>query len=215
MKYRKVIFDWDGTLVDSVDHIASSLQQAARELEFPERSHEELRHIVGLGMEEALNRLYPGITRDDMLRLRKTYAGHFFSRETTPEHLFPGVPELLTDLTSRGRQLAVATGKSRPGFDRGLQSSGLAPFFRLTRCADETASKPDPRMLLEILEAAGLHPGDAIMVGDTIYDLEMAQRIGMPAVGVTWGVHSEDQLKKHSPVAVVHRMDDLHDIVGG
>ena len=213
MTYRKVIFDWDGTLVDSVDHIAGSLQKAARDLDFPKRSLEELRHIVGLGMQEALARLYPGITPEEIQQLRKTYAGYFFSQETTPESLFPGVNELVGELASGDRRLAVATGKSRPGFDRGLASSGLGQYFQHTRCADETASKPDPRMLSELLEVSGIKPSEAIMIGDTIYDLEMASRIGMPAIGVTWGVHDADALKVWRPIEIVERVQDLHDIL--
>ncbi len=213
MTYRKVIFDWDGTLVDSVDHIAGSLQKAARDLDFPERSLKELRHIVGLGMQEALARLYPGITPEEIQHLRKTYAGYFFSQETTPDSLFPGVDELIAALAARDHRLAVATGKSRPGFDRGLASSGLGAYFHHTRCADETASKPDPKMLSELLAVSDIKPTEAIMIGDTIYDLEMASRIGMPAIGVTWGVHDAEALKAWRPIEIVERVQDLHDIL--
>lgn len=203
MSFDIVIFDWDGTLVDSVDHIAGSLEQAAKDLGFPERSREELRHIVGLGMREALENLYPGIAEDEILRLREAYAGYFFSQETTPEHLFPGIDAVLRRLKEADRRMAVATGKSRPGLEKGLVSSRLAPYFELTRCANETASKPDPLMLRQILDITGVSARRAVMVGDTIYDMEMARRLGMPAVGVTWGVHSRDQLGEHQPLDIV------------
>lgn len=213
MTFDVVIFDWDGTLVDSVDHIAGSLEQAARDLQLPVRSREQLRHIVGLGMHEALEHLYPGITANEVTTLRECYAGYFFSRDTTPEDLFPGTESVLAGLKQLNRRMAVATGKSRPGLDRGLDSSRLGSYFEVTRCANETASKPDPMMLREILEATGTHPERAIMVGDTIYDMEMAQRIGMPAVGVTWGVHSPEQLREHQPFEIVSDRKALQEIL--
>lgn len=203
MSFDIVIFDWDGTLVDSVDHIASSLEQAAGDLGYPQRSREQLRHIIGLGMQEALEYLYPGISGREITELREAYAQYFFSRDTTPEDLFPGIDQVLDRLRGASRRLAVATGKSRPGLDRGLVSSNLGPYFELTRCANETASKPDPLMLRQILDATGVSAARAVMVGDTIYDMEMARRLGMPAIGVTWGVHSRDQLREHGPMEVV------------
>lgn len=212
MKDRIVVFDWDGTLVDSVDHIARSLQHAARELGYPERPLEALRDIIGLGMVEALEKLYPGIGHEEMQRLRNQYADHFFSEPTTRESLFPGVPDLLAQL-SRQTPLAVATGKSRRGLDQALVSTGLGPFFRITRCADETRSKPHPRMLEEIMAFFGAAPVDLIMIGDTVYDMEMAQAAGVPAVGVTWGVHDAPALREFNPRAVVSTMDELADIL--
>lgn len=212
MSFDVVIFDWDGTLVDSVDHIADSLQLAARDLGFPERERQALRHIVGLGMREALEHLYPGISHEDMTRLREAYAHHFFQRETTERDLFPGVSELLASLHG-GTALAVATGKSRPGLDRALDSSGLGRYFQLTRCANETASKPDPMMLRQIIDVTGVPAERMVMVGDTIYDMEMARRIGMPAIGVTWGVHSAEQLAEHGPAAIATGVPMLRDLM--
>ena len=152
-------------------------------------------------MREALEHLYPGITLDEMTRLREAYAHHFFQHETTAADLFPGMDELL-EILHGGPSLAVATGKSRPGLDRALESSGLARYFPLTRCANETASKPDPLMLQQIVAETGVPVERMVMVGDTIYDMEMARRIGMPAIGVTWGVHSAEQLSEHNPMAI-------------
>ena len=212
MNFDVVIFDWDGTLIDSVDHIADSLQVAARELGFPERERDALRHIVGLGMQEALEQLYPGITLDEMTRLRETYARHFFQHETTAADLFPGMDELL-EMLHGGPRLAVATGKSRPGLERALDSSGLVRYFPLTRCANETASKPDPLMLQQIVSETGAPVERMVMVGDTIYDMEMARRIGMPAIGVTWGVHSAEQLADHDPAAIATDASMLRDLM--
>lgn len=213
MTFDVVIFDWDGTLVDSVDHIAESLERAARELGFPVRTREELRHIVGLGMHEALEFLYPGITHEEITRLRECYAGYFFTRDTTPKDLFPGTLEVLQELRRSDRRMAVATGKSRPGLDRGLLSSGIGPYFDITRCANETASKPDPLMLREILEATGADPERSVMVGDTIYDMEMAWSVGMPAIGVSWGVHSHQQLREHQPFEIVSDRAALRELL--
>lgn len=212
MSFDVVVFDWDGTLIDSVDHIADSLELAARDLAYPVPEREALRHIVGLGMEEALSQLWPGITREEMTRLREIYAHYFFQRDTTPEDLFPGVDELLASLHG-GPTLAVATGKGRPGLDRALGSSGLERYFPLTRCANETASKPDPLMLRQIVSETGVPVERIVMVGDTIYDMEMARRIGMPAIGVTWGVHSQEQLSGHSPMAIASDIFKLRELM--
>ncbi|WP_295720567.1 HAD-IA family hydrolase [uncultured Halovibrio sp.] len=212
MNFDVVIFDWDGTLIDSVDHIADSLELAAGDLGYPVREREALRHIVGLGMEEALSQLWPGITREEMTQLREVYARYFFQRDTTPADLFEGVDELLETLHG-GPMLAVATGKSRPGLDRALGSSGLGRFFPLTRCANETASKPDPLMLRQIVSETGASVERMVMVGDTIYDMEMASRIGMPAIGVTWGVHSEEQLSAHNPMAIASDISKLRELM--
>lgn len=213
MRFKALIFDWDGTLVDSLDHIVSSLRRAAADQGLPVRPDEALRDIIGLGMVEALDRLYPGIDKAQILALRDLYAGHFFSQEVSTKSLFPGVQEMLPVLTERGHQLAVATGKSRRGLDWALKTTGLGDFFPLTRCADETRSKPDPLMLQEILTQLALAPAQAVMVGDTIYDLEMAQRIGMPAIGVTWGVHSPEQLLAYKPLAVVNSVAELSSLL--
>ncbi len=209
MRYRVVVFDWDGTLIDSVDHIAGSLQNAAQTLGFPVRSLEAYRDIIGLGMVEALEKLYPGIDRAQMSALRDQYASHFFSQQMSPGHIFPGIADLLEQLKAADVSLAVATGKSRRGLDRALVSTGLGRAFGVTRCADETRSKPDPLMLSQILEHYRIEPEQAVMVGDTVYDLEMAQRAGMPSIGVTWGVHSAEQLQGFDPVAVVGEVDAL------
>lgn len=213
MAYKVVIFDWDGTLVDSVEHIAGSLHQAAIELGFPAREREAYRDIIGLGMVEALQALYPGISRDEMQAIREGYARYFFARKTLPQNVFEGMADVVADLRLDGRQVAVATGKSRRGLDSALVSSGLGPHFDITRCADETRSKPDPRMLTEILEHFGIEPGDAVMIGDTRYDLDMARRINMPSIGVEWGVHKRDELGKYDPVFVASTVRELRDVL--
>lgn len=211
MTYKVVIFDWDGTLVDSVEHIAGSLHQAAVELGFPALEREAYRDIIGLGMVEALEALYPGISKEEMLAIREGYARYFFARKTTPQNVFEGMADVVADLKLDSRRVAVATGKSRRGLDSALVSSGLGPHFDITRCADETRSKPDPKMLVEILEHFEIEPGDAVMVGDTRYDLDMARRINMPSIGVEWGVHKRDELGKYDPMFVAGNVRELRD----
>lgn len=209
MNQRIVIFDWDGTVVDSVEHIADSLHRAATDLGYPAREREAYRDIIGLGMVEALEVLYPGLNNEELLGIREGYTRYFFAKMATPQNVFPGIRELLTDLRASGRSCAVATGKSRRGLDAALISSELGPHFEVTRCADETRSKPDPAMLIEILEHYRVEPEDAVMIGDTRYDLDMAQRLGMPSIGVEWGVHSRDILGQYAPRAVVNNVTDL------
>lgn len=211
MACKVVIFDWDGTLVDSVEHIAGSLHKAATELGFPALEREAYRDIIGLGMVEALEALYPGIGREEMQAIREGYARYFFARKTLPQNVFDGMADILADLRRDGRSLAVATGKSRRGLDSALVSSGLGAHFDITRCADETRSKPDPRMLLEILEHFRVEPSEAVMVGDTRYDLDMARRAEMPAIGVEWGVHKRDELGKYDPIRVASTVQELRE----
>lgn len=214
MEVKAVIFDWDGTLVDSVDHIADSLHQAATELGYPALEREAYRDIIGLGMVEALERLYPGIGRNELAAIREGYANYFFRKVTTPQNLFDGMADVVLDLQRSGRGCSVATGKSRKGLEPALVSSGLGAHFDVTRCADETRSKPDPRMLEEILHFYGIEPAEAVMIGDTRYDLEMAQRIGMPSIGVEWGVHKRDVLGSYAPHAIVDSVPDLRSVLG-
>lgn len=213
MSFKAVIFDWDGTVVDSVEHIADCLLHAATHTGFPALERSVYRDIIGLGLMEALQRLYPGINATDTARMREAYSTHFLATSASNQRTFPGMTTILEDLHSSDRRCAVATGKSRRGLDQALADSRLARWFHVTRCADETRSKPDPRMLIEILEHLQLQPTDAIMVGDTSYDLQMAQSIGMPSVGVSWGVHREDVLARYNPLAIVSSSDELRDLL--
>jgi len=203
------IFDWDGTVVDSVEHITDCLHFAATHIGLPALAREQYRNIIGLGLVEALRSLYPQITQDQMQGMRNAYSKHFMATSASHQSAFDGIPELLLSLKNAGVYCAVATGKSRKGLDLALASSGLAGHFDLTRCADETRSKPDPAMLNEILQALDLPATAAVMIGDTSYDLEMAQRIRMPAIGVKWGVHPPETLESFSPVAIVDSANDL------
>lgn len=203
---KLVIFDWDGTLMDSERQIVHCMQMAAHDLELVVPTYESVRHIIGLGLPEAIERLFPRHDPDARELIRQGYARHFVAGAAGSSDLFPGAVELLDELRGRGLLLAVATGKSRVGLDRVLLKTGMTKFFNLTRTADETVSKPDPRMLYEILAETRLRPRDAIMIGDTTFDMEMAQRAGMPRIGLAHGVHETRALRVFKPMVIV---DDL------
>ncbi|MFW2374762.1 MAG: HAD family hydrolase [Gammaproteobacteria bacterium] len=210
LPYKLLIFDWDGTLMDSVARIVDCLKVASTEAGFEPRPEAELRNIIGLGLREALSELHP----DESETMIETLAGHYRRQyleiNHTPSTLFPGVEELLETLENQGYWLAVATGKGREGLDQVLNHTGLKDRFHTTRCASETCSKPHPRMLEEILQQTGLDARDALMIGDTEYDLEMASNAGMASLGVTYGVHSVERLIKHKPIACLEDVKQLH-----
>ncbi len=205
--FRLIVFDWDGTLMDSEARIVDCLRRAAEAAGLPALPAERLREVIGLSLDGAFARLYPEAGAATRARLAEAYREEFLHRNPTPSRLFPGARELLSRLHAGGRLLAVATGKARRGLDRVLAETGLGRYLHASRCADETASKPSPRMLHEILDELAVAPGQALMVGDTDYDLEMARAAGVAAVGVTHGVHDAERLRRHRPLALV---PDLH-----
>lgn len=195
-----VIFDWDGTLMDSVGQIVQSLLYAAAQFELP-LTAQAAANIIGLGLPEAMAALFPSAPRLHA-EIQAAYSAHYVAH-SQQTHLFAGVEALLAQLQQQGILLAVATGKSRAGLDRVLAASGIAHYFCVTRCADETRSKPDPLMLQEILQVTGVSADQALMIGDSSYDLHMALNIQMPRIGVSYGVHSADVLQQYRPLAVV------------
>jgi len=207
--YEVVVFDWDGTLVDSEAHIVSSIEHAARAVGLPALSYNTIKNIIGLGMREALLVLYPELTDEQIVVLRKHYSHFFFSKVVDQTMLFDGVLETLDQLQSSGLKLAVATGKSRNGLDKALVATGLKPYFDIERCADETRSKPHPMMLAQISEYFSLPPAKMFLVGDTEYDLEMAARFGMDSIGVSYGVHDVARLDKHKPLRIVDHISEI------
>lgn len=195
-----VIFDWDGTLCDSTAKIVRCMQEAAREVGMPVLDGEAIRNIIGLGLPEALLQLYPDIVPAQADALRAAYSRVFMHTDQTPSPFFPRVEEVMHELRDAGYSLAVATGKSRRGLDRVLANLGLQSFFHATRCADETASKPHPMMLQELLTEFRRPSREAVMVGDTEYDMDMAQRAEMPRIAVSYGAHHVDRLRPYLPV---------------
>ena len=208
--YKLVIFDWDGTLMDSAAKIIRCMQIAARQCDVPVPSDDEVAHIIGISLKPAIMQLFD--TNDEALteRLRLAYKDAFIGADATPCPLFDGTETMLNALHSRGVILAVATGKARRGLDRAWQNTGTGHFFAASRTADEAHSKPSPDMLLQLLEELQLSAGEAVMVGDTIYDMQMAEAIGMDRAGVSYGVHAAVNLEKHHPEIIVHSIGELH-----
>lgn len=207
-----IIFDWDGTLCDSVSHIVRSVRAVARELGLPVPSEAEAANIIGLSLPRAMEVLFPRESPRRLEELINGYASHYVANETAPPGLFFGALDTLRELKGRGFELAVATGKSRRGLDRMLAALDLEEFFDATRCADETRSKPDPLMISELLAERSVAPERVIMVGDTEYDLEMASNAGVASVGVSFGAHPVERLAGHGPLAIVDDLPQLLDL---
>ncbi|MGY3931779.1 HAD family hydrolase [Aeromonas encheleia] len=206
---RLAIFDWDGTLMDSVGRIVACVQGAARDCGEPVPTAQETHQIIGLSLEVGMPRLFnlpQGGERAQALIARYR---HHYLHDDTPSPLFAGASDLLHNWHEQGIALAVATGKSRRGLDRVLDETGLRPLFAATRGADEANSKPDPLMLVQILDELGLAPHQALMIGDSVHDMAMAEALQMPRLGVTWGVHDRARLAEHHPVAIVDTMEAL------
>ena len=204
-----LIFDWDGTLVDSLARIVTCLQISSGELGLPVPSDEDSREIIGLGLPQALAKLFPGAEREEFLALRECYSRNFQDIDREPAPFYPTARETLEELKNKGYLLAVATGKSRRGLDRALQGHALTDFFDASRCADESVSKPDPRMLFELLEHFGLPADTACMVGDTEFDMDMAARAGVARIGVSYGAHGADRLHGYSLRGCAATFDEI------
>jgi len=205
-----LIFDWDGTLSDSKAKITTSMQLAAIDMGWDPLDDHHIHNIIGLGLPEAIAQLYPDVDAFGRSCLRDAYARHFLALdEARPSDFFPGVIDVLDKLKEDGHILTVATGKSRKGLDRILGVLGLSSFFHATRCADETASKPNPLMLQQLLREFGMDVNDAVMIGDTEYDMEMARRIMMPRIAVSYGAHDVSRLHSYDPVVCLDQFDQL------
>ncbi len=208
-----VIFDWDGTILDSLAKIARCMQLAAVDAGLPPCSDDEVHGIIGLGLPEAVMTLYPEAQETHKEALRLRYSHHFVIEDQAPCEFYPGAEETLHALKTGGHHIAVATGKSRNGLNRVLSGLGWENFFHASRCADETSSKPDPLMLSELLDETGYSVADAIMVGDTEFDLAMAARLGMRRVGVSYGAHSHQRLSNHRPEAIIDNLDEILSLI--
>ena len=201
------IFDWDGTLCSSIDRIVTSVQRAATDLGLAPLAYEDAKSIIGLGLQEAMNILFPSLPEPERAELVLRYKHHFISLDAeVPSPLYDDALYTLDSLRSAGHSLAVATGKGRDGLDRVLQEKNLGQYFDATRCADETKSKPHPLMLQELLTELGFSAQEAIMIGDTDFDLAMANAAGMQSIGVSYGAHDLDRLKACNPVLIVDRL---------
>lgn len=205
-----LIFDWDGTLVDSLERIIEAMHMASDACAVPRCSDDEVRDIIGLAMPQAYDVLYPEADDADLKqRFIRTYSDQYIVLEEQPSAFYPGVMDALDQYRSAGYQLAVATGKSRRGLHRVLSGHKMLDYFDITRCADETRSKPDPLMLHEILKHCSATPGQAIMVGDSPFDLRMANNAKVPGVAVSYGAQPLSVLNKEQPVLAIDHFYEL------
>lgn len=208
-----VVFDWDGTLMDSEARIVASMAGAIDQLGLEPRAPVEIREIIGLGLPEAMATLYPGGYGDVHQALIMAYRKQFLHECQQPEELFEGAEQVLQVLSGSGFLLAVATGKSRAGLDRALHTTATRHYFMATRCADETCSKPHPQMLEELMDELGAEPQQTLMVGDTEFDLEMARNAGVASLAASYGTQPLERLLALGPLAAFADIRDLPDLL--
>lgn len=198
---RLIVFDWDGTLMDSTGRIVASMRAAAQRFGVAVPSELEVKEIIGLGLSEALGQLFPGVSAEAGGRLVELYRHEYLEASPVPAPLFVGARTMLENLCEAGYVLGIATGKNRRGLDRVLADTGLLDYFASTRCADETQSKPHPQMLMEIMSETGFESHQTLMVGDTEYDMKMANECGAGPIAVSHGAHALERLLRHAPLA--------------
>jgi len=211
---RLIIFDWDGTLMDSEAHIVASMHHAMDNMEIKRLPARKISNIIGLGMREALDALFPDQAENDDFAhdFVAGYREHFFAKNAE-QQFFEGALQVLEAMRERDMLLAVATGKSQRGLDLALEQHGLGNYFDATRCADTTASKPDPLMLREILQTLSIPAEQAVMVGDTEYDLSMAANAGTHAIAANYGVHESSRLLRYKLLGSLDAITELPDVM--
>lgn len=207
-RFELIVFDWDGTLMDSAGVIVASIQAACRDLGLPVPDDERAAHVIGLGLADALSYAIPGLPPGEYRSVAERYRHHFLLRDPHIP-LFPGTHEMLAGLQERGHLLAIATGKSANGLERALHTTGVAHFFVASRCADQCASKPAPDMLHELMEELAAEAETTLMIGDTVHDLLMAANAGVAALAVGHGAHPREKLLALGPIACVDSTAEL------
>ena len=208
-QFDLIAFDWDGTLFDSTTLIVQCIQSACADLGLPVPSDRDASYVIGLGLSEALGQVVPALSRERYAELGNRFRRHFLARQHEIV-LFDGVVAMLQALKARNHWLAVATGKSRRGLDEALETVALRGLFDGSRTADETASKPSPQMLLELMREFGVDPSRTLMIGDTTHDLEMARNAGTASLGVSYGAHEPATFEAYQTLHVAHSVADLH-----
>lgn len=207
--YDLLIFDWDGTLADSISRIVEAMHGASQRAGYPLCADDAVKGIIGLALPEAISVLYPHLAHDEVMTFRQYYADIYMALDEQPSPLFPGVVEALEAFRAEGYRLAVATGKARRGLDRVLVANGWEQFFDITRAADETRGKPDPLMLEEILTHCQIPATRALMIGDSSFDLLMARNAGMHSVAVGYGAMSLEALSVYQPQVSIDHFSQL------
>ncbi len=207
-RFELLVFDWDGTVLDSTRAIVQAMQAACRDLGLPEPDEQCARQVIGLGLGDALRLVAPGLSVDCYPQMSDRYRHHYLSCDRSL-NLFEGIPALMAELHAQGFCLAVATGKGRRGLNRALGDSGLGHFFSSTRCADECFSKPHPQMLHELMAELAVSPEQTLMIGDTTHDMQMAKNAAVAGLAVSYGAHPPAQLLALSPLALVDNVAEL------
>jgi phosphoglycolate phosphatase len=208
-QFDLIVFDWDGTLMDSTTAIIASMQAAARDLGVTVPDKRSASYVIGLGLQDALQAAVPDLDPRNYPKMAERYRHHYLSQDHQLT-LFPGARAMLDDLAEQGYFLAVATGKSRVGLNRAMASAGVTSLFDATRCADETFSKPNPAMLLELTRELGQDMSRTVMIGDTTHDLQMAGNAGAAAISVHYGAHPAAELAAHAPLFGAESIGELH-----
>lgn len=208
-RYDLLIFDWDGTLVDSITWIVKCMQHAARASGFEVPTDHAARSVIGLSLHQAMQMLYPGSTGDMALQLVAHYRDLYHTQPDTALSFFEGVHDMLRRFRHQGYKLSVATGKSRSALDAIMARTGIDQLFHATRCGDETASKPDPLMIEQLLETLAIPRQRALLVGDSLHDMRLARNAGIDAIAVTCGANTADELMELSPLLCIERPTDL------
>ena len=211
MRFKLLVFDWDGTIADSVTRIVDSALDAIADLGLPAVPGESIRQTIGLGFADSLEQLFPGQGEALVPVFTNYYRQHFLRYSHQPIPLFPGAVDTLSETQRNGYFLAVATGKSRRGLDRELAEHDLSHLFEVSRCADEAPSKPNPQMLLEIMQELHVGADEVLMIGDTDYDLEMARSVGVASLGVLSGAHEQTRLLRCEPLDIIESVASLPD----
>ncbi len=213
-QYQFVIFDWDGTLMDSTARIISSMQRAAELVGLPKPSAEQVKSTIGLSMQAVISQLFPSADNQERLLIRDTYRIEYVQKDTTPSPLFEGALPLIHWLHQQQIKTAIATGKARAGLTRALRSVGLENFFEYSICADEATSKPHPDMVLRLLEQTQNIPEETIVIGDSVHDIQMAHAAKVDAIGVTTGACSYQELEKLQPKGIIQQLSQLKSFIG-
>ncbi|MEN8132432.1 MAG: HAD-IA family hydrolase [Pseudomonadota bacterium] len=207
--FKLLVFDWDGTLMDSAQRILNCMKCAVSDMEAARRTDDQFLNIIGLGLDEAIQALYPDAEESFVKGFARAYRRHFLELDQTASNPFAGTREVLDRLGASGYLLAVATGKARFGLERVLKTTGMDGLFHASRCADETSSKPDPQMLWEIIEHLGVAAEQTLMIGDTEYDMQMSRNAGTHSLAVSYGVHDLSRLLRHRPLGHIDAINEL------
>lgn len=212
-RFDLIIFDWDGTLINSIDWIVYCLQHAALTCKCEVPSESEAKNVIGLSLKKAISQLFPNASHELQQQLAASYRNQYVSKPIKPEDLFNGVYDMLVGLKGEGYQLAVATGKTRSGLNKAMAATGTENLFSFTRCADETASKPSPLMIHQIIQQLDTTNERTVMIGDSVHDMQMAANADISCVAVSSGTHSSKILRQFNPLLCLNHITEIQELL--